>query len=276
VACRDGGVFSSLLPGARIHCSAVGSHPGRDGCRLSDTKRYKTDTAKPVVRQGRKITDLLREMAGLFELFKGVQFEYQCGIHFYVEVVWMGKRSGVLMALGALALGVVAVSPTVSSAGTYNGAWSALPGVEGAKVFSYSLTMSNDWQAGNAFAMYSWENPNDKLILVDLLDDVHVWYVTISYKNDVYTASIQGGSWISLGAVPQFGFIFNNGNNWYTSYDLKSFEKGWFLTNSDTKSVISVQGDVQPVPIPGPVLLLSSGLFGLLGIGIRKNPASLV
>lgn len=181
----------------------------------------------------------------------------------------MGNRSGVLMLLGMLSLGMVAFTPTVSGAYTYSEAWTAQ---KSTRVFSYSLTVFSDWLANNTFTMYSWEAPGNKLLLVDPANSLFLGDLAISYAGSNYTATA-GGNSISLGAMPLFGFSFNGVDK---LYDLEIFESGWKLTNADTKSVISVQGNIQPVPIPGTALLLASSLLGLVGIGVRKKHPSLV
>lgn len=245
------------------------------------------DTAKPVVRQGRKTTGLFRETAGSLESFKVFASSISLILYLSKSMEEYKMRKGKLtLTLLAMML-LVAISnsgayASVSGSGSVPGpeyVWAATGGDE-SELYSYSLTLKSDRKKGNSFSMFSWANPAEQMLLVAPQEGVIYNPVMISLNAGQYVATDDSGFEINLGETPQFGFSFSQDNDGtvstYLTYALtKVSEASWGLMNLETGMAISVQGDVAPssVPLPGSVLLFGSSLLGLLGIGSRKNKA---
>ncbi|MDH5299618.1 MAG: hypothetical protein OEV91_11425 [Desulfobulbaceae bacterium] len=138
---------------------------------------------------------------------------------------------------------------------------------------------------GISFVMYSWEDPaNNNMALFSPGDFLPFTSVNVfsdpatgQYKA---TKTIPVSASIDLGSAPRFGFAFYDGVTAYLNYALTltpGSTTSWNLFNSETGMTVNVQGPATPTPtpIPGSLLLMGSGLFGLVSFGGRKNKASM-
>ncbi len=205
----------------------------------------------------------------------------------------MGKRSGILMVLGALSLGIVAFTPTVSSASsavnfdfesgdltgwmpTYNGgtaivtsSFGSYSAQQGSKFLlltsgitgqSVQVSQTFDLTAGQTLSgFYAFSAPNgNKDFSLSIIKDNNTVYVV------PFMANVTDTDWTTWG---------------WTATNTSSYTISYLLTNNAEKldqTTSYAMFDATPVPIPGAVVLLGSALMGLLGIGSRKNRSGLV
>jgi hypothetical protein len=207
----------------------------------------------------------------------------------------MKKRSGVFMVLGALSLGMVAMTPTVSSAsvaagpanfgfesGDLNQWITTLNGGKADVVSSYAGYLANEGKnfllltsgtsglstqvsqtffmstgekISGSYAFYDPNNTSDYALSI-LRDNAEVYDVLSNASND--TSGWQTWEWTAE-------FV----GNYTITYLLKN-------DKNDNAKPSYAMFDASPVPVPGALLLLGSGLMGLVGIGVRKNRPALL
>jgi len=262
---------------------------------LSRKRLRAFDTAKPVVKQGRKITDLCEEIAESFESFNGVLFEYQLNLSCFYEEVLMEKRSGVLMVLGALSLGMVAFTPTVSSASPANfgfedglTSWAlSLNGGTASVVPTYNVSLSLTFSPyeGTSFLLLSSGNVGQSAKVSqafavnagETISGSYAFYAP-SGNSDYSLAILTEGDDLVESLVNTQGVVSTNWSTWsWTASSSSTYKLSYSLKNiADNGTTSYAMFDATPVPIPGAVVLLGSALMGLLGIGSRKNRSGLV
>jgi len=179
------------------------------------------------------------------------------------EKLMKGKRIffGVIIAATFL----IMAQPVISIAAPYSGAW--LP--NDSDIFTIELTPK---ASSNSFYMYDWDDSTESLQVIE--DGIYKSQTVYFTCNDAsWCAGLEsGGTTLSLGDTPEFGFYFSNGADNFLSYDLAKNEAGetYILSNSNTEMGVLVS-DAAPVPIPASALLLGSGLLGLIAIGRVKK-----
>ena len=105
---------------------------------------------------------------------------------------------------------------------------------------------------------------------------------TIYFTEDVaggsgwYASAMPGATTgpgaLSLGLTTDFGFVFRQpGSPAFLSYDVMMTGTDSYLLNSLPPGMTVALHDANPVPIPGAVWLLGSGLLGLVGIRRKKR-----
>jgi len=179
------------------------------------------------------------------------------------------KKVRVLTAIFAVLLIGVPISVAASS---YSGAW--LP--NDVDVFTIELTST-----GGAGSLYMYDFDEGTVDDLLLLPDGAFSSATISFSTngtDWFADTTSGGQALNLGNNPDFGFYFLGGMTTFTTYDLTVITPGEvyqlsadLFNNDGISDMIVAVSDAAPVPIPGTVLLLGSGLVGLVGRRIRRR-----
>jgi len=179
----------------------------------------------------------------------------------------------ILLGLMMVAALLILARPTISNAVPYSGAWLPYTDISDPEIFVADLTL----QLGlGSFYIYDRDNtPNvsdDLLVLEDGFFSARY----VDFEEDAFgdwSASLYGGGdTLNLGPSPEFGFYFANSDGTYTEYNLElnSTNNAYILTDNlstNSTGMIVMVSDAAPVPIPASVLLLGSGILGLITIG---------
>jgi len=195
------------------------------------------------------------------------------------------KRKGVLVVLGVLSLGVVAMSPVPACAWTSMGIgeWTWNGAGMGVNINISTPSMGS----GMTFGLTNLAHSPIAVLLDGQYNSavLNVTAVTGGYVagyTSYGTVAPHTGS-VSLGSEAKFSFYFDDATSEPTYIYELSYESStsYKLTKSGMDvaflscTITPTAVPPSPVPIPGAVVLLGSGLMGLLGIGMRKKNAVL-
>ena len=184
----------------------------------------------------------------------------------------MGKK--ILLGMMIVAALLIMAQPSVSNAAIYEGAWTSN---DNADWFAVKFTFG----VPSAFSMYDWGNTGSTLEILPmgaLFDSATVFF---TQSNGNWFASLTDGGTtatdLNLGNDTLFGLFFGDGTQAsHFSYDVQVDipNEQYILTHPNFLGTIITTSDIQPVPIPASVLLLGSGMVGLIGFGkrMRKRP----
>ena len=176
-----------------------------------------------------------------------------------------GKRIILGMLVAAF---LIMAQASVSNADTYSGAW--LPNDE-ADMFTMKVTVGTD---AGSFSMYDWGDTSESLEIYSMGESSGVQSVYFTQSSGDWYASMTSGviTDLALGDSLEFGFSFGDGTDTYYTYDLTMIEpfETYQLTHGSSDILITTS-DAAPVPLPASVLLLGSGLVGLIGFGKRMR-----
>jgi len=183
-----------------------------------------------------------------------------------------------------LSLGMVAMAPLPAAAVTWNSMGTSQWVWEGTGVgFSFTIEAGN-FGAGDSFGLSNTAY-SPSAVLIDSTFNTAV--MDVQPSGNRYSVSFlklsksenQSGS-VDLGQSPKFSFYFDDvymsSSHSYALWR-NSDSPITYMLAKDGNEVIFSSGNItpSPVPIPGAVVLLGSGLMGLLGIGMRKKNAVL-
>ena len=175
---------------------------------------------------------------------------------------------------------IFALACPAAQAFTYSGAWEPTDGdVNEIKLDLFIPGSDSEfdlyiygWENG-----YDWGNANSYMKVLDKTNPTKTIYFTIEADDYYYAGLSLGAKTLSLGVNPYYGIFFTRDSNLISVYEItKGGDPGTyklFVTyggNSDTV----IQVDAAPIPLPGSVLLLGTGLLGLALLGFRgkKRP----
>jgi hypothetical protein len=200
----------------------------------------------------------------------------------------MMKRKGVLLVLGALSLGMAAMSPAPAAAVTWNTMGTSQWVWEGTGAgFSFEIVAGN-FGSSDSFGLSNTAY-SPSAVLID--STYNKALMNVQPSGNEYLASFtkftesgypfESGS-VVLGQFPKFSFYFDDvtmssSHSYALWRDSDSPTTYIYKLAKDGQEVIFSSGNITPsvVPVPGAVVLLGSGLMGLLGIGMRKKNAVL-
>ncbi len=136
---------------------------------------------------------------------------------------------------------------------------------------TYTISFLGDLSSGWSFGVYDIGAGISPSTLV--LIDQSSTYATFFVNNHVLnvTQGLSSGQNFALSSSNDwFGFYFSDGSSNYYTYQFDSAGpvNQWLLKMSDSYNAGGpvIASDVAPVPIPGAVWLLGSGLLGLIAI----------
>ncbi len=180
-----------------------------------------------------------------------------------------------MLAVMGLAFGLLLMfSLSANASIVYSGNWFATDNTSNASVAAVNVSGLSLGQSFYVYDPVAGINPVDDLFLVTSGDADKFFYVTdtvLSLDAAGDTSGVEGTSWISI-TDGEFAFYFNDTVTDVTTYNITAVGAGDPIDTWDLDYTHGVDGfqevrveDVSPVPIPSAILLLGSGLMGLVG-----------
>lgn len=150
----------------------------------------------------------------------------------------------------------------------YSGAWETTDTQSSA----YTISLFGDLSTGWSFGVYDIgddTNPS-ALTLINSANTFSTFYIDSSNSLNVTQGMSSGSSFSLTSSSGYFGFYFSDSSTNYYTYEFDSAGpvNQWLLKMASDYSAGGpvIASDVNPVPIPGAVWLLGSGLIGIVGI----------
>lgn len=190
----------------------------------------------------------------------------------------MNFRTITMFAMVA-AIAFITVAPINAQAGVvtkplydnpYSGAWEAM----GDDAFLVELTEREQHYA--SLFIYDFDTPGNTLeVLGDgVYSDASIYFSYVDTGGGNYSwfaDTVLGGQGLELGVTPFFGFLFSNGQNEWTEYNLSAENGGYLLCNHNNGMTVLVH-DMEPtaIPVPAAALLFGTGLMGVFALRRRQ------
>ncbi len=144
---------------------------------------------------------------------------------------------------------------------------------------AFLVQLSGISSSGSLY-IYDFGSPENDLQLFsdEVYANTNIYFSSIYFSSvdnedgstSWYADTVPGGQSLSFVSSPLFGFYFSNGSDSWQEYDLFGASGTYWLSEINTGMEVLVH-DMEPAktPIPAAVLLLGSGLVGIIALRRR-------